>query len=68
MSPTKSSKTVAPRRATRGAEKTNERLDERAARERIARVAYQRFLERGASHGHDLEDWLAAERELRGGG
>ena len=27
--------------------------------------AYQRFLDRGASHGLDFDDWLIAERELR---
>ena len=31
----------------------------------IACRAYERFLARGGSHGHDVEDWLAAERELR---
>ena len=31
----------------------------------IARRAYERFLERGAEHGHDLDDWFEAERELR---
>ncbi len=28
--------------------------------------AYQLFEERGCEHGHDLEDWLAAESELMG--
>ena len=32
--------------------------------EAIARRAYELFLERGGAHGHDLDDWLAAEREL----
>jgi hypothetical protein len=32
----------------------------------IARRAFERFVARGASHGRDVEDWLAAERELRG--
>jgi hypothetical protein len=26
--------------------------------------AYHRFLERGAGHGFDFDDWLEAEREL----
>jgi hypothetical protein len=30
----------------------------------IARRAYQRFEERGREHGHDLDDWLEAEREV----
>ena len=31
----------------------------------IAMRAYERFLQRGAQHGQDFEDWLAAERELQ---
>lgn len=34
----------------------------------IAARAYQLYLERGAEDGHDFEDWLAAERELRSDG
>lgn len=30
----------------------------------VARRAYSLFLERGSEHGHDVEDWLQAEREL----
>ena len=33
----------------------------------IRRRAYQRYLERGGGDGSDFEDWLEAERELRGG-
>jgi hypothetical protein len=32
----------------------------------IACRAYELFMERGGAHGHDVEDWLAAERELSG--
>jgi ribosomal protein L7/L12 len=32
--------------------------------ERIAALAYERFLARGGEHGHDVEDWLAAEAEV----
>ena len=35
--------------------------------ELIAQRAYQRFEYRGGEHGHDLEDWLEAERELTSG-
>ena len=28
--------------------------------------AYLRYLERGGSHGNDFQDWLDAERELKG--
>jgi hypothetical protein len=31
----------------------------------IARRAYELFCERGGEHGHDFDDWLRAERELR---
>jgi len=32
----------------------------------IARRAYDGYLARGGEHGHDLDDWLQAERELSG--
>lgn len=32
--------------------------------EAIACRAHERYLQRGATHGQDLEHWLAAEREL----
>jgi hypothetical protein len=32
--------------------------------EAIAARAYEIFLERGGEHGHDAEDWAAAEKEL----
>jgi hypothetical protein len=31
----------------------------------IARRAYDLYLARGGQDGHDLEDWLRAERELK---
>lgn len=31
----------------------------------VARRAYRLYLARGAEHGHALDDWLQAERELR---
>jgi hypothetical protein len=31
----------------------------------IGRRAYEIFLERGSVHGHDLDDWLRAEHELK---
>jgi len=34
--------------------------------EQVAARAFERFLARGGEHGHDVEDWLAAEEELRG--
>ncbi len=39
------------------------RLAERVY-ERVARRAYDNFIDRGQAHGLDLGDWFAAEREL----
>jgi hypothetical protein len=33
--------------------------------EQIARKAYELYEQRGGAHGHDLDDWLAAERLMR---
>jgi hypothetical protein len=33
--------------------------------DQIAEAAYQRFLQRGGSHGDHFNDWLEAERELK---
>ena len=32
----------------------------------IRRRAYERYLERGGRHGHPFDDWVEAEKELRG--
>jgi len=31
----------------------------------VARRAYDLYLARGREHGHDVDDWMQAERELR---
>jgi Protein of unknown function (DUF2934) len=41
--------------------------DQMALHRRIAELAYQRFLERNRIDGHDLEDWLEAERTVLAG-
>ena len=33
--------------------------------EEIRRRAYELFLERGGTPGHESEDWISAEREVR---
>ncbi len=33
----------------------------------IREAAYSHFVKRGYTHGHDLDDWLAAETELERG-
>jgi Protein of unknown function (DUF2934) len=35
-------------------------------RDAIARRAYEIYMGRGGADGHDLDDWLQAERELQG--
>jgi hypothetical protein len=37
-------------------------------RDRVAMRAYELYMARGASHGADMDDWLAAEREFAGNG
>jgi hypothetical protein len=37
-----------------------------ATDEAIARRAYELYQARGGTHGADMDDWLQAERELRG--
>lgn len=32
--------------------------------EEIRQRAFELFIERGGIHGHDLDDWMQAEREL----
>jgi hypothetical protein len=39
-------------------------IDPQVLYQQIAERAYQRFLERNRFHGHDLEDWLEAERTV----
>jgi hypothetical protein len=38
---------------------------ERPSRGEIARLAYEFYEMRGRRDGHDVDDWLSAERELR---
>jgi len=42
-----------------------ENLEPSPLRAEIGRRAYEIFLERGSVHGHDLDDWLQAEHELK---
>lgn len=55
LAPTEEAVVAAERNAT------SERPSEDAIRTR----AYYLYLERGARTGHDLDDWLRAEREMR---
>ena len=33
--------------------------------QKIAQRAYYKFLERGAEHRHDMDDWITAEKEVQ---
>lgn len=37
---------------------------ERPSRDEVAQLAYHFYETRGRRDGHDLDDWLSAEREL----
>jgi len=40
-------------------------LQPQIPREAIAKRAYEKFLERGGTHGDDWRDWFEAEEELK---
>jgi hypothetical protein len=66
----KSDKTSAPkvgraRKVGAGAAAMAATTLESAGSDEIAARAYERFCARGYVHGFDVDDWLAAERELR---
>ena len=53
---------------TTGPDRSSKSLPNRSAQvtdSDIARRAYELYLARGYEHGHDLDDWLQAERDLR---
>jgi hypothetical protein len=35
--------------------------------EKIKQRAYEKFMKRGYQHGHEMEDWLSAEKEIKAG-
>jgi len=46
--------------------KANGSFDATALREQIETRAHEIYLSRGAEPGHELDDWLQAEREIMG--
>ena len=56
-----------PRKAAKAAAVTTARADVSAAeiRQLIEEAAYYKAEERGFAPGHELEDWIAAEAEVR---
>ncbi|HEY2743192.1 MAG TPA: DUF2934 domain-containing protein [Polyangia bacterium] len=58
------SKITAPKVSRARRSDTVDSVSESVSRDLIALRAYERFVARGCQHGHDVEDWLSAEREL----
>ena len=52
--------------AAKPARSTRQEFERPLSGHDIALRAYLLFMERGGEHGRDLEDWLAAERQLSG--
>lgn len=69
--PRKKGGRAAPKRAGRPRSQqsaTEARINGSSASEDVvAALAHRLFLERGGIHGHDVDDWLEAERQLRNG-
>ena len=60
--------TTKPEEVVTASDRTPRRVAQRPAitDTEIARRAYDLYLARGREDGHDVEDWLQAERELSG--
>ena len=56
---------MAGRSQTGTARKAAQAASPAVSREAIAQVAYELFQQRGGVPGHDVEDWLEAERIVR---
>ena len=54
----KATKTKSPREKPK--------MDQKTLHEMIEKKAYEIYKQRGGEHGRDLDDWLEAERIVRG--
>ena len=63
--PIKRKRTPTARKASADAP-TRARPSRAVTKDDIARRAFEIYCARGCEEGHDLEDWLQAERDLRG--
>jgi len=57
--------TAADTTATAPDIKTAQTATDEVSVNEVADLAYRLFLTRGGGHGHDLDDWYEAERQLR---
>jgi hypothetical protein len=46
-------------------QRTNDEQKPSVGRDDISRRAYERYEERGREPGHDVDDWLEAERDVQ---
>lgn len=58
-------KKAAPKKSVTAKKSTPVSAEVEPTDEEIRVRAYHRYLERGADHGMDFEDWLEAKRELQ---
>jgi hypothetical protein len=59
-------RTAASSRSQEAPELTSSETAHQPTTEDIAERAFEKYCARGYEHGHDVEDWLEAERELNG--
>jgi hypothetical protein len=57
--PAKPTPTVQPMQTAKPATPTM-----KPSTDRVAKLAYEKWLKRGCVHGFDLQDWVEAEKEL----
>jgi DUF2934 family protein len=55
----------APQQPGSTTRRSDSQIRNKITHEEIQRLAYHIYLSRGGQEGHDLEDWLQAERELK---
>jgi Protein of unknown function (DUF2934) len=58
-------KRTAPGKKPNGASHEPETASGSPSDEEIRLRAYHRYLDRGAGHGSDLDDWVEAEKDLK---
>ena len=59
-------KATVKKAATMGAKKKGTpRIELQDFLDQVRKRAYEIFLQRGASYGNDLDDWLRAEKEIK---
>ena len=63
----KGNRNASPRKrvARTKSQSARQSLSSRAMEERIAKRAYELYLERGGHPGRELDDWLQAEHDVR---